>query len=548
MSRSRPDFPDHLLDPPGTAALQRCGAVLAGLVLVCLAMQCWMASRWHVIWPDTVDYLRVSQFLERGDPRPLVEQFGLNVYPLILVLLHGAGLDWLWAGQCWSIAMTALTVLPLFGWLRRQFDQQVAVVGCLLYAVHPKLMIHGPLVIRDPTFWFLLVLTLYLGWRAVLELKPWLFLAAGVAWALAVHTRTEGLLLAAPLGLWWVFRWFAVAGQRRWLVLWGLLGAAVLPASSLLMNVTLLHGDPHGALLTHGHREILQGPLPAPKGFFPPGVHWAPAPLPPWAGSLPRTVVAMTAKVAVRLVKAFTYAYGLLVLVGSWRWRRVFFRRDQLAMLPFHLLLWSLIGVYLASGLESDDRYFLPSVIVTCGCAALGLLAIARWLIGWTAARVAWSPLRRALLVGGLLAAFFLIGTHDRSLEKRKWMQQRKDLGQWILRYYGPGLRLAGEVRDMRLLAYYAQAEVVPDFDRYSYRDKNLPWTLGQFSPKADVLLLWCPEKEQASPPPWGKLLDGHLEWGFCRVPPAQLPLSCQDDAKEQLVVAVRKGLQERLP
>ena len=120
--------------------------------------------------------------------------------------------------------MTALTVLPLFGWLRRQFDQQVAVVGCLLYAVHPKLMIHGPLVIRDPTFWFLLVLTLYLGWRAVLELKPWLFLAAGVAWALAAHTRTEGLLLAAPLGLWWFFRWFAVAGQRRRrLVLWGLL-------------------------------------------------------------------------------------------------------------------------------------------------------------------------------------------------------------------------------------------------------------------------------------------------------------------------------------
>ena len=240
---------------------------LAGLVLFCLAMQCWMASRWHVIWPDTVDYLRVSEFLERGDPRPLAEQFGLNVYPPILVACR-AGLDWLWAGQCWSIAMTALTVLPLFGWLRRQFDQQVAVVGCLLYAVHPKLMIHGPLVIRDPTFWFLLVLTLYLGWRAVLELKPWLFLAAGVAWALAVHTRTEGLLLAAPLGLWWVFRWFAVAGQRRRLVVWGLLGAAVLPAASLLMNVTLLHGDLHGALLTRGHQVILQGPLPAPRGSF----------------------------------------------------------------------------------------------------------------------------------------------------------------------------------------------------------------------------------------------------------------------------------------
>ena len=98
----------------------------------------------------------------------------------------------------------------------------------------------------------------------------------------------------------------------------------------------------------------------------------------------------------------------------------------------------------------------------------------------------------------------------------------------------------------MRLLAYYAQAEVVPDFDRYSYRDKNLPWTLGQFNPKVDVLVLWCPETERASPPPWGKLLDGHAEWGFCRVPPKQLPASCRD--VEELVVAVRKGLQERAP
>ena len=113
--------------------------------------------------------------------------------------------------------------------------------------------------------------------------------------------------------------------------------------------------------------------------------------------------------------------------------------------------------------------------------------------------------------------------------------------GQWVLDHYGPGLRLAGEVRDMRLLAYYAQAEVVPDFDRYSYRDKNLPWTLGQFNPKADVLLLWCPENDKETPRQWRKLLDGHAEWGFCRIPPEQLPASCRD--VEELVVAVRKGL-----
>ena len=63
-------------------------------------------------------------------------------------------------------------------------------------------------------------------------------------------------------------------------------------------------------------------------------------------------------------------------------------------MLPFHLLLWLLIGVRLAAGVESDDRYYLPSVIVTTRCAALGLLAIAQGWCGWTAA--AWHGARRA--------------------------------------------------------------------------------------------------------------------------------------------------------
>jgi hypothetical protein len=571
-------FPDHLLDSPGAAPFgaekgdsphlcddRRCASVpafgpfrqmgtvpffrLAGLLLFCLAMQLWMASRWHVMWPDTVDYLRVSQALERGDPRPLVDQFGLNVYPLILVLLHRAGLDWLWAGQCWSIALTSLTVLPLFGWLRRQFDQRVAVVGCLLYAVHPKLMIYGSLVIRDPTFWFLLILTLYLGWRAVVELKPWLFLAAGIAWALAVHTRDEGLLLAAPLGVWWFIRWLAVAGQRRRLVLWGLLGAAMLPAWILLMNLTLLHGDPHWVLFRRSHVEMLQGSPAEPARPLPPDSPQEPPGPPGKAGSGLGAAGVDAVKVAVRVVKAFTYAYGFLVLLGLWLWRRVFFRRDQLAMLPFHLALWSLIGVYFAQSLESDERYFLPSVIVTSGCAALGLLAIARRLMVWTAPRVAWSPPRRALMVAGLLAAFVLIGTHDRSLEKRKWLAQRADLGTWIRQRFGPRQRLAGEVREMRLLAYCAEADVVPCFDRYSYRGANLPWALGQLQPAPDVLVLWAREGDRENPPQWQTLLRGHAEWGFCLVPPPLLPASCQEvDGKgEPPLVAVRKGLLERL-
>ena len=86
-------------------------------------------------------------------------------------------------------------------------------------------MLYSPLTIRDPMFWFLFLLTLYWGWRAVVEVRIGLFCAAGIACALAIHTRTEGLLLLAPLGLWVMFRWPAVAGCRLRLVLGGLLAA-----------------------------------------------------------------------------------------------------------------------------------------------------------------------------------------------------------------------------------------------------------------------------------------------------------------------------------
>ena len=67
---------------------------------------------------------------------------------------------------------------------------------------------------RDQTFWFLFVLSLYLLWRAVTEVRLWLFIAAGVTIPLAAAMRFEGLLLLIPLGLWSCWRWRAL-GQSR---------------------------------------------------------------------------------------------------------------------------------------------------------------------------------------------------------------------------------------------------------------------------------------------------------------------------------------------
>ena len=141
--------------------------------------------------------------------------------------------------------VASLAVLPLWGWLRRMFDDRLAALACLVYAFHGKLIAISPLIIRDPTFWFLMALTFYCIWRAVGEVRIGFFLAAGIALTLAIHTRTEGWLLVIPLLGWGACRWSdRDRGERLRLVVGTLLCIAAIPAAIAAVNLTWLRDDP----------------------------------------------------------------------------------------------------------------------------------------------------------------------------------------------------------------------------------------------------------------------------------------------------------------
>ncbi len=168
------------------------------LALVCFVPRAWIACHWDLVWTDSVTYLHAAEALERGDLRVAFDETGLNVYPVILCGLRRLGVDWTMAGTWWSVLMATAAVLPLFGWVRRQFDDQVASAACLAYAFHGKLTAVSVLIIRDPTFWFLFNLTLYLLWRAATEVRWRLFFGAGLAFTLAGFTPHRGLAASGP--------------------------------------------------------------------------------------------------------------------------------------------------------------------------------------------------------------------------------------------------------------------------------------------------------------------------------------------------------------
>lgn len=480
-------FPNRLLG--GTAvAVRRRRMLIALLLLICLIPRVWVAWNWRVCWSDSVWYFQLSEHLGRGEYAQAFGELGLNVYPLILLWLRGTGLDWMVVGQWWSVLMASAVVLPLFGWIRRQFDDQVAVAACLLYALHPKLVAYSPLIIRDSTFWLLFNLSLYLVWRAVTEVRWWLFLTAGLALTLAVHTRSEGWALLIPVVLWSAFRLPSIAGSRRRLVLGTLACLAVIPASVTVVNVTWLRNSPHWEMIRASHVDIvrswfhcLQKPraskpatvaphapridkpqarkaatVPAPRARIdlPPRRALAPPP-----GREPLSGFTLNRKLAVRYFKAYTYAYGFLGLVGMWGWWRVYFRREHQTLLLMGLSLIAAIWVRY-SQVKLDVRYFLPIVLISFPWMGLGLFWIADRVQRRTRRYLTWNRSQRAALLVGILITVGLIGTLDLGLPVRRMMQNRTELGKWVLENVGPNQRIAGNASGLRLVGYYAEGHV----------------------------------------------------------------------------------------
>ncbi len=518
------DYPNGLAEEP--TDLPSRWWWLALLVVVCLIPRIWMALTWDVLWADTVAYLKASQAFERGDYADAFGRWGLNTYPVILWALRSCGVPWEQAGEWFSVAMASLAVLPLFGWVRRQFDDRIAVMACLLYAMHPKLVAFSPLIIRDPTFWFLFNLSIYLGWRAVTEIRWWLFLALGLSLSLAIHTRIEGWLLLILLVPWAGWRWIKWKQSRTKLIAGVILSIAMIPMSVVLVNLTLLRDCPHWELgqtshftfawrWTQSSRKVV---LPQSTPASPQGQATKPR--------LPEVSVGFTLarKLGIRLVKAYTYAFGILLLGGIWVWRKTYARSDHLV--PALMSIIWLVAVwirYFQSGI--DIRYFMPIVLVSLPWIALGVWGFAGIAASRTRNRVEWSPGRRSALVAALFAGAVLAGLFSMKTKAGPVMRQQAALGRWIQEELGSGQRLGGNIGELRLVEYYARGRVVEFAKGRGVFVPRILTTIGAKHP--GVVMLWGVPEDGADLGAYGGLLERMAKLGYQSVPRANLPAEC---------------------
>ncbi len=444
-----------------------------GLVCLCAIPRILLAWLMPAYCNDAYFYVYIADQITEGNLAPLLSSLGINIYPLILIAGHWLGFTWTGAGVVWGIAVGSLTILPLYGWLRRIGNDRLALAGCLLYISQPKFIELSMEPIRDSSFWFFFVLCLYSAWRAMEAMKFRWCLSAGIALVLAIHTRTEGWFLLVPLA-WWLMARFWEEPADRWRTATGSLGLfAMIPLFLVAFNLTVLRAEPEwrfGKLkhfatgwewfCAHVQPVLGVGDVPVPTESAPPTPAANPQPAPAQANPIP-AAPAPPIHVAEALpdehpaaplpagpesrpfginVKSFFQQlhsaieplHYFLILVGFVGWRHLLWRRRFLPLVLLAAMVCLAVWVFLSRFGTSNGRYFLTAYLALLPLESLALLKMVSWFhekqavwAKWTVGRWHWgmNTVMVVILVGWIDAFIYRESTRKDEVALAGWLK-----------------------------------------------------------------------------------------------------------------------------
>ncbi len=488
------------------------GWLLFGMFLLCLLPRIWMASLVRASCPDAYYYISVATLYQQGQWAEAFGYLDLNVYPLILLGLNSLGLEWVLAGKIWSVLISSLAVLPLFGWVRRLFCDQVAWAACFLYGVHSEFVELSMEVVRDPTFWFLFNLGLYATLRAVSEVKMRWFLLGGLALALAIHIRSEGWLLLIPFLMWLARGWWTSASQRGRLATGGLLWLAVTPVLIVLLNLTVLRGEPEWRFgrLTHfavgwewlksslgseakpeSISEVAQAsPIANPS----PQAEPATVPIDSATG-LPLEPPNLT-RYLKELGQALDHLHLSLLVFGLFWLGRDGWTWDKSAVVLIALALAGAVWILYDHHGFMNGRYFYPIYLALLPYFAAGLLVV--WNAIWIGTRwLGWKRIKPQYAVLAYMALGMTIGWADAFTTYHDVREREVDLARWLEVTHGPFQSVVTDIRASR--AGYHVHDTIP---KILHNWGSMEWQYPQ--EKCDLLILSC----LSTPPEIRPLVD----------------------------------------
>src|SRR4030042_2817243 len=185
---------------------------LGFLILITLLTRVLSLFQTQIISSDGVRYIQMAKFLAEGQYE---EIFDFSLYSLFIFLAQKLIGDWELSGQLVSVTWSTLTVIPIFLLGQSLYDEKVGGISSICYIVSPNFLKFGSDVLRDPTNWFFIILTLYLIWEGIRKSSLVLFGFASISAGFGALTRLESSILWGIFAIYIAFQKTSIITLKR---------------------------------------------------------------------------------------------------------------------------------------------------------------------------------------------------------------------------------------------------------------------------------------------------------------------------------------------
>jgi len=180
-------------------------AKLCLLVLIALIPRFIVFLQPQIITNDGTLYIKMAKLFSEGNYSGIPGSY-FSLYPFLIFLVQRLVGDWELSGQLISIVLGTLTVIPVFLLGRSLYDEKIGWLSAIFYITLPNLLEFDTQVLRDPTLWFFVLVTMWLVWEGSGKGHPLFFALASLSAGLGALTRVEGFVLWAALAFYIVFK------------------------------------------------------------------------------------------------------------------------------------------------------------------------------------------------------------------------------------------------------------------------------------------------------------------------------------------------------
>jgi 4-amino-4-deoxy-L-arabinose transferase-like glycosyltransferase len=178
---------------------------LALLVLITFLTRIVALLQTQTISNDGVFYIQIAKIFSEGKYEEISNTY-FNFYPLLLFFIQKLIGDWELSGKLISLTLGTLTVVPVFLLGRSLYNEKVGWFSALFYIILPNFLKYNSDVLRDPTGWFFMTLTLWLVWDGIQKNRLVFLGLASISGGLGALTRVEGFVLWGALAIFTALR------------------------------------------------------------------------------------------------------------------------------------------------------------------------------------------------------------------------------------------------------------------------------------------------------------------------------------------------------